>query len=125
MLLKTNYWRKDIMKKFILITAIVLSIVSIKSHAALYKNCSSYKDKSGYIKSISVGVDNAEDANISITLQINNADTTPISVYRKINDENGKAMFDLLLSSYTKENTITITRCVDDQIAGATSTIRY
>ncbi len=34
-------------------------------------------------------------------------------------------MFDLLLSSYTKENSITITRCVDDQIAGVTSTIRY
>ncbi|EMT6575639.1 hypothetical protein WMR74_001654 [Providencia rettgeri] len=113
------------MKRFMLITSIVLSTVSIKSHAALYKNCSSSKDKSGYIKSISVGVDNGEDANVSITLQINSTDTTPISVYRKINDENGKAMFDLLLSSYTKENSITITRCVDDQIAGVTSTIRY
>lgn len=113
------------MKRLTLIIMFTLSFISINSHAALYKNCEPFLDKSGYIKSIAIGVDNGEDSNISLILQVNNIESTPISVYRKVNDENGKAIFDLLISSYVKENAITIKRCLSNQIAGITSTIRY
>ncbi|CAM3554058.1 hypothetical protein; putative exported protein (plasmid) [Xenorhabdus nematophila ATCC 19061] len=88
--------------------------------AAVFNNCSSFLNKTGYVSSVSVGVDNKEAPNISFSIMINNIYSGQISVKQTLNDNSGKGMLETLLKAFGSSSELTIERCYDNQVAGVT-----
>lgn len=105
------------MPKFTL-TILFLLGFSAQSHAGISNNCTWAKDSTSKISSVSLGVDDGADVNISFTFTVGSISKS-VSVKRTIGDSAGHGMYQLLLSAYLTQTPVKIERCDTDQVVGA------
>ncbi|AOM41483.1 hypothetical protein [Xenorhabdus hominickii] len=107
-------------------------LMVINNHACAYAgNCSKNLNKTGYVTSVYLGVDDNKDARITFGFKENNSNTiTTISLYNYItgtdnkftNDsnasKNAQAAYAMLLTAYTSGSPVKIMRCYSDGVVG-------
>ncbi|WP_153020108.1 hypothetical protein [Paramesorhizobium deserti] len=99
----------------------ILIFVATANHAhALAGNCDTNLNKTGYVTSVYLGVDDNTDQNITFNFNPENSDSlTTISVKKQVNDDIGKGTYSMLLTAMVSQAKIKIMRCYTNQLVGA------